>query len=164
MKKILASATLAVACILGVAAAPASAAPILNITFDPNPVIGSSDALVDVFGVIENTSADEVADIQFNWTGSFGVSFLQSFETLFLTLAGGDTFTGLIGQFQFPTGDLGDSGTVMLDVMFNLYDSPLAGPSLQFETAEFTATVPEPASMTLFGLALAGAAFARRRR
>ncbi|MBL8140912.1 MAG: PEP-CTERM sorting domain-containing protein [Acidobacteria bacterium] len=164
MKKILASATLAVACILGVAAAPASAAPILNITFDPNPVIGSSDALVDVFGEIENTSTDEVAEIQISWTGGFGVDFLQSLDTLFLTIAGGGTFTGLIGQFQFPTGSVGDTGTVMLDVMFNLYDSPLVGPSLQFETAEFTATVPEPASMTLFGLALAGAAFARRRR
>ena len=84
-----------------------------------------------------------------------------------------DTFDELAIGFKFGTGNYPDEWFVYSlqeDITFglwefvNVFEKGGGLSHLTFYSGEGTTTVPEPATLTLFGLGLLGLAFARRKR
>ncbi len=166
-------ATLAAAlCAIFLGAQAASAAPLLNITLAPNPIEGSAGgALVDITYSIENVSGFEVTLVDVsasNIDAATGVFDGLVGDWFFLQIADGATVTGLLGQFEFfSTAIVGTTGLTLFDVGFEVgQDGPQTSENatLRYRVVDGdTPTVPEPTILVLLGLAVAGAAAARRR-
>lgn len=161
--------TLAVAFGLAMLAGRASAAPILDISLDPNPIRGSAGTSVPIYYTIANSSETDAAQLQ-NVSVSVEADlgeFVDMFD--FPTIGPNGARTGLLGTFEFAVG--APTGRHLLafavDIGFTWTDggAEFDGRAAGDFDVEVTTPVPEPATftVTLLGLGLA-IRTARRRR
>lgn len=154
--------------VAGLFATPASAAPLLDITISPNPVQGAPGQSVQVDFTLLNVSNVDIDNISLNTTSPnpTALGFLDTswFDNLGLLLAPGDSLQAFAVFMFDPTAPLNVFESFDVEFAFDTYDASGAQ-GFASELATFRASaVPEPATMGLLAMALAGAAAARRRR
>ena len=164
--RILLAASMSVA---GLFAVQASAAPLLDITVSPNPVQGAPGQSVQVDFTLTNVSNLYVDQPSLNYTGAnpTPLGFLDTswFDNQGLRLAPGDVLQGFAVFMFDPLAPLNVFESFEVEFAFDTYDASVAWLGSSSELAGFrTTAVPEPATMTLLAVGLAGAVAARRLR
>ena len=139
---------------LAAGAAPSLGAFDIDLNFDPT-ILSFSSA---TFGA----GLDPVGIGTFNGATDFGGGLLNLFEvsltpTVFLDLFQSDAFTLAQVTFEAIGAGLSDLGLSVLAL------SDGDGNSIGAETVGATVSVPEPSTLALLGLGLAGLGFARRK-
>ncbi len=153
----------------GLLAIPASAAPLLDIAISPNPVQGAPGQDVQIDFTLTNVSALYIDQPTLNYTGAnpTALGFLDTswFDNQGLLLAPGAVLQGF-AFFMFDSlAPLNVPETFDVEFAFDTFDALGAPQGFSSELASFDVTaVPEPATLGLLAMALAGAAVTRRRR